>query len=247
MKRWWTLAAAIACVLLLTFAAVAMSGVPLLDDPSPMMRTARPIAAVAGVLLLIVDVLLPVPSSPIMVANGALFGIAGGTLLSLAGSVGAVLAGFALGRAGNDLIRRVVTPREHERAGALMRRWGVFAIAITRPIPIVAETVAILAGGSPVTWAQALLAAVAGSLVPAAVYAWAGASAQTAGMQTVIFAGVIAVASLLFVVGRRIGTAVVLFSIALSFSANHTPPATGSAAVPASDGRASRPPSAIAR
>lgn len=207
MKRWWTLAAGIASALLLTFAVVTMSGLPLLDDPSPVTRAARPIAAIAGVLLLIADVLLPVPSSPIMVANGALFGIAGGTLLSLAGSVGAVLAGFALGRAGHGLIRRVVTPREHDRAGALLRRWGVFAIAITRPIPIVAETVAILAGGSPVTWTQALLAAMAGSLVPAAVYAWAGASAQTAGMQTMIYAGVIAVASLLFVAGRRIGVA----------------------------------------
>ncbi|MGZ5444767.1 MAG: TonB-dependent receptor domain-containing protein [Thermoanaerobaculia bacterium] len=215
MRRWWTLAAGIAFALLLTLAAATMSGFPLLDDPSPVMRAARPIAAIAGVLLLIVDVLLPVPSSPIMVANGALFGIAGGTLLSLAGSVGAVLAGFALGRAGNDLIRRVVTPREHERAGTLLRRWGVFAIAISRPIPIVAETVAILAGGSPVTWTQALLAAIAGSLVPAAVYAWAGASAQTPGMQTMIFAGVIAIASLLFVAGRRIGVAVVLLALAI--------------------------------
>ena len=207
MKRWWSLAAAIACVLLLAFAAAAIGGVPLLEDPSPVMRAARPAAAIAGVLLLIADVLLPVPSSPIMVANGALFGIAGGTLLSLLGSVGAALAGFAIGRAGNDLIRRFVTPREHERAGALLERWGVFAIAISRPIPIVAETVAILAGGSPVRWTQALLAAFAGSLVPAAVYAWAGASAQTPGMQTAIFAGVIAMASLLFVAGRRMGAA----------------------------------------
>ncbi|HEV7239746.1 MAG TPA: TonB-dependent receptor [Thermoanaerobaculia bacterium] len=219
MLRWWSLAAGIACVLLLTFAAVTISGVPLLEDPTPAMRAARPLAALAGVLLLIADVLLPVPSSPIMVANGALFGTAGGTLLSLAGSVGAALAGFALGRAGNERIRRFVTPREHERAGAMLRRWGVFAIAISRPIPIVAETVAILAGGSPVTWTQALLAAIAGSLVPSAVYAWAGASALTAGMQTVIFAGVIAMASLLFVAGRRIGTAIVMLALTMQTSA----------------------------
>lgn len=215
MRRWWSLAAAIACILLLSFAAVTISGVPLLDDPSPVMRAARPIAAVAGVVLLIADVLLPVPSSPIMVANGALFGMAGGTLLSLVGCVGAALAGFAIGRAGNDLIRRFVTPREHERAGALLQRWGVFAIAISRPIPIVAETVSILAGGSPITWTQVLLASTAGSVVPAAVYAWAGASAQTPGMQTAIFAGVIAIASLLFLAGRRIRAAAVLLVFAL--------------------------------
>ena len=41
----------------------------------------------------------------------------------------AALTGFAVGRAGNDLIRRFVTEREHERAGALLGRWGVVAIA----------------------------------------------------------------------------------------------------------------------
>jgi uncharacterized membrane protein YdjX (TVP38/TMEM64 family) len=82
----------------------------------------------------------------------------------------------------------------------------VVAIAVTRPIPILAETVAILAGGSPMTWAQLLLAALAGSLVPSAAYAWAGASAQTFGMQTAIFGGVLAMAALLFVAGRRFGT-----------------------------------------
>ncbi len=203
MPRWWSLAAGIACILLLTFAAVTLGGVPLFDEETLPMRAARPFAAIAGVLLLIADVLLPVPSSPIMVANGALFGVAGGTLLSLTGSVGAALAGFAIGRAGNDMIRRFVTPREHERAGALLRRWGVLVIAISRPIPIVAETVAILAGGSPMKWSQALLAATAGSLAPAAIYAWAGASAQTAGTQSMIFVAVLLMTSLLFVIGRR--------------------------------------------
>lgn len=206
MVRWWSLALGIACLLLVIFLAATHSGVPLLNDPTAAMRAARPIAAIVGVLLLIADVFLPVPSIPIMVANGALFGTVAGTLLSLVGSVGAALTGFAVGRAGNDLIRRFVTPREHERAGALLRRWGVLAIVVSRPIPILAETVAILAGGSPVTWTQALLAAIAGSIVPSAAYAWAGASAQALGMQTAIFAGVLAMGALLFFAGRRVVT-----------------------------------------
>lgn len=176
MRRWWGLAAAIAFLFLLTFAAVTVIGVPLLEDPRPLMSVARPLAAIAGVLLLIADVFLPVPSSPIMVANGALFGLAAGTLLSMVGSVGAALTGFAVGRAGNDLIRRFVTPRQHERAGAVLQRYGVVAIALTRPIPIVAETVAILAGGSPVTWTQMLVASTVGCLLPAVLYAWAGSA-----------------------------------------------------------------------
>lgn len=206
MLRWWSLAGGIACLFLLMFFAANASGIDLFTDPTPAMRAARPVAAAAGVLFLVADVFLPVPSILVMVANGALFGIVGGTLLSLAGSVGAALTAFAVGRAGNDLIRRFVTETEHRRAGALLARWGVVAIAVTRPVPILAETVAILAGGSPMTWGQVLLAAVAGSLVPSAAYAWAGASAQTFGMQTVVFAGVLVMAALLFVAGRRIGT-----------------------------------------
>lgn len=202
MLRWWSLALAIACLLLLMFFAANAIGIALLSDPTSAMRVARPLAAIVGVLLLVADVFLPVPSILVMVANGALFGAVAGTLLSLVGSVGAALTGFAVGRAGNDRIRRWVTPREYERAGALLRRWGAVAIAISRPIPIVAETVAILAGGSPVTWTQALLAAIAGSLVPSAAYAWAGATAQALWMQTAIFAGVIAMTALLFFAGR---------------------------------------------
>ncbi len=204
MVRWWSLAFGIALLLLVMFLAATYTEVPLLSDPGPAMRAARPVAAVAGVLLLMADVFLPVPSSLIMVANGALFGIVGGTLLSLVGSVGAALTGFAVGRAGNDLIRRFVTPAEHERAGAMLQRWGVLAIVVTRPVPILAETVAILAGGSPMTWTQTLLASIAGSIVPAAAYAWAGASAQALGVQTAIFAGVLVMGALLFVAGRRL-------------------------------------------
>ena len=203
MFRWWSLAFAISVVMLVTFIAVTHSGIEVLNDPTRAMSGARPIAAVIGVSLLIADVFLPVPSSLVMVAHGALFGVATGTLLSLIGSVASALTGFAVGRAGNGLIRRFVTEREHERAGAMLERWGVVAIAVSRPIPVLAETVAILAGGSPMTWTQVAIAATAGSIVPSAAYAWAGASAQGLGMQTVIFVGVIAVTALLFLAGRR--------------------------------------------
>ena len=203
MLRWWSLAFGIAAVLLVTFFAAGASGVAVLENPATLMETARPVAAILGVLLLVADVFLPVPSILIMVAHGALFGAVAGTFLSLLGSVGAALTGFAVGRAGNDAVRRFVTPREHERAGALLRRWGVVAIAVSRPIPIVAETVAILAGSSPVTWTQALLAAVAGSIVPAAAYAWAGAEAQALGMQTAIFVGVVILGALASIATKR--------------------------------------------
>jgi uncharacterized membrane protein YdjX (TVP38/TMEM64 family) len=202
MLRWWSLAFGIACTMLLAFFIVSAAGIAVLDDPSSVMRPG-PMAAVAGVLLLIADVFLPVPSSLVMVAHGALFGVVTGTLLSLVGSVASALTGFAVGRAGNKVIRRFVTEREHERAGAMLERWGVVAIAVSRPIPILAETVAILAGSSPMTWLQATLAATAGSIAPAAAYAWAGAHAHGLVAQTAILGGIIAVTAVLMLVTKR--------------------------------------------
>jgi len=58
---------------LLLFFVVEALGVQLLTDPTPWMRHGGVLAAVLGVSLLIADVLLPVPSSLVMVAHGALF------------------------------------------------------------------------------------------------------------------------------------------------------------------------------
>ncbi|MEA2488918.1 MAG: hypothetical protein QOH21_710 [Acidobacteriota bacterium] len=203
LVRWWSLAFAIAVTLLVMFFAASAAGLSLLEDPTPLFRGARPLAGVIGVGLLIADVFLPIPSSLVMTLHGALFGVAGGAALSLLGSTLSALTGFAVGRAGNDAIRRLVTPAEHARAGALLERWGVVAIAVTRPVPILAETVAILAGSSPLTWRQTAVAAFAGSIAPAFMFAWAGSHATSMISQVWMFLAVIAVSGLLWLVGRK--------------------------------------------
>lgn len=190
-------------VLLAMFFAASALHITILENPMPYLRARSVVVGAVGVLLLIADVFLPVPSSVVMVAHGAVFGVVTGSMLSLVGSTAATLTGFAVGRAGNGAIRRFVTPEEHDRAGAMLRRWGVFAIVISRPIPILAETVAILAGSSPLTWRQTFIGGVVGSIVPAVVYAWAGAHAATLGNQVIVFVGVMFVTGVLWIVGRR--------------------------------------------
>src|SRR5215211_6626130 len=58
------------------------------------------LACLLLLFLLVVDVVLPVPSNLVMIAHGALFGVAIGTFLSLVGSIGAALVGFAIGQRG---------------------------------------------------------------------------------------------------------------------------------------------------
>lgn len=191
-------------VFLALFAGVEAAGVPLLSDPSSQLTGAGPVAAaVLGVGLLVADVVLPVPSSVVMVAHGALFGVVIGTLLSLAGSVGAALVGFVIGRRGGPLLDRFVPTSERQRVDALLDRWGVLAVVVTRPVPLLAETTAILAGAAPsLSWPRVGLAAMIGSLPSAALYAVAGAAAAGAASITLVFALVLALGSVTWLVER---------------------------------------------
>lgn len=194
--------AALAGTSLLLFAVVEAAGVPLLTDPLPTLRAAGALAAVLGVALLVADVAVPVPASLVMLAHGALFGLLPGAALSLLGGVGATAVGFAVGRRGRGLVDRVTTPAQRRRADRLLARWGALAIVVTRPVPVLAETVAVLAGTSPLRWPAALLAATVGTAVPAVLYAAAGAAAADAVDGVLVFGLVMALAAVLALAGH---------------------------------------------
>jgi uncharacterized membrane protein YdjX (TVP38/TMEM64 family) len=203
MKRYLLLILGMVAVILLLFALVEALDIPLLTDPSESLGRLGGWAALLGVALLVADVVLPVPSSLVMVAHGALFGVAIGALLSLVGSLGAGLFGFGLGRRGGPLIERLVPAEERARANALLDRWGDLAVIATRPVPVLAETVAILAGASPMTWGRMTLATAAGALPACLLYAVAGATARSLDSAVPIFAIVLAISGVFWFLGRR--------------------------------------------
>ncbi len=189
-------------IILLIFAVVEGLGIPILTDPSPWMQHGGPLAAAVGVGLLVVDVLLPVPSSLVMVAHGSLFGVWAGTLLSLVGGLGSALTGFALGRRGGPWLNRHVSPEQQGQADRLISRWGPLAVIVTRPIPVLAESVAILAGASGMGWLPMLLSAAAGLLPTAFLYALAGSAAGSFGSTVLVFGLTLGMAGLFWWVGR---------------------------------------------
>lgn len=204
MRRYLYLVIALKLALLALFGLVTLLGVPLLTDPAPYMPEATLPVAALGVALLIADVLIPVPSSLVMVAHGALFGALGGALLSLTGSIGAAALGFWIGRKGGPLLDRIMTPAERDRGDRLLARHGGLAIVLSRPLPILAETVAILAGTSPLPWPRLLIAAALGALPPALLYALAGAAATGFDDQLLIFAAVMGAAALFWLITHRL-------------------------------------------
>ena len=95
----------------------------------------------------------------------------------------------------------MTTPAQRRRADRLLTRWGALAIVVTRPVPVLAETVAVLAGTSPLRWPVAVLAAVAGTAVPAVLYAAAGAAAASTVDGLLVLGLVLALAALLALAG----------------------------------------------
>lgn len=205
MKRYWLMAGIMLTFFLLLFLLVEWLRIPLLTDPSKWLNRGGLVGASVGVGLLIADVVLPVPSSLVMIAHGALFGVALGTLLSLIGSVGATLVGFALGRRGGKWMERIVLPKERIRVESMLERWGALAVIITRPVPLLAETTAILAGASAMSWRRVIIASFAGSLPAALLYALTGAVAASFHNTVMMFCFVLLVSGVFWLISRQIG------------------------------------------
>ena len=165
--------------------------------------------AVVGFALLVADAVLPVASSVVMVALGALYGVPIAVALSLAGRVAMAAVGFAIGRRGGPLMERFLPREERARAERLLSRRGALAVVISRPVPLVAETVAVLAGASRLAWSRFLVAALVGSLPEALAYSLAGAVAASFGSAAVIWSLFIAAAVGFWLVGRWLDNRVV--------------------------------------
>lgn len=173
----------------LTLAAVAVPLVPFvlfgtrLDQLVATWLEPRPAPATLALLevgVLAADLLLPVPSSMVATLGGAELGIGLGTACAFLGLTAGSLAGWWLGRAaGAGPLARlgIADRRDLERR---QRQLGPLLVVLTRPLPIVAEAAALVAGGSGMRLADFLPAAASGNLVIALLWSAAGGLGRAA-------------------------------------------------------------------
>jgi len=121
--------------------------------------------ALAGAGLLALDVLLPIPSSIVGTMLGARLGFAPGFASAFLG----MMAGQALAFAASRYVLR-------HRPQALPTAPTLAMLFLSRPVPVLAEAVAIAAGAARMSWQQFLLACGAGNLVYAGALALNGAA-----------------------------------------------------------------------
>lgn len=146
-----------------------------LEPPPP-----APLLAAAEIGVLASDILLPVPSSLVATLGGASLGVAAGTACAWVGLTLGSLAGWWLGRTAG---RRGLAALDDEARTALesrRRRFGPLAIVVTRPLPILAEAAALMAGAAGMTWQAFLAAAAPANLAIAFAWSLAGALGRDA-------------------------------------------------------------------
>lgn len=202
MKTYLKFSIGLLVVLLAIVVIVEALGVPLLTDPSPWLEKGGVAAGAVGVGLLVFDVFLPVPSSFVMVAHGALYGVLVGALLSFIGSLGAVWFGFALGRYGDRILARLVSEEERKQVAQLLDRWGPVAIIVSRPIPLLAEAVAVLAGTSNMRWTTVTWSAIVGLLPFILLQTFVGAGAAATGNFALVAGLAVLLATVFWWIGR---------------------------------------------
>lgn len=158
--------------------------------------------------LLALDIVLPVPSTVVSTACGALLGLGPGALASWAGMTAGCLVGYALGsRAGRGAARRLVGAAELTRVSTASARWGDGMILLFRAVPVLAEASVIFAGMTGMPFRRFLLLTAASNGGISLVYAAVGALSAKAESFLLAFVGAILVPLIAMTAARRFSSA----------------------------------------
>lgn len=159
----------------------------------------------AGVVLLVLDVLLPIPSTFVASGLGAMLGAPLGILVTTIGLTAGCAVGFFLGRfLGHDFVQRELGFADFNYLADLLRRYGLPVLAICRPVPVLAEATVIAAGIMGMRTGPVLLVTSLANLGFATVYAGLGASAEGTSGFLLAFAASLALPGIALLVAKRV-------------------------------------------
>lgn len=109
--------------------------------------SAGPWAWLAGILLLIGDLVLPVPGTIVISALGFIYGVVIGGLVAGTGLSAAGMLGYGIGRlCGTRFARRWLGEREFEAGHRIFTQGGGWIVAMSRALPILPEVISCMAG-----------------------------------------------------------------------------------------------------
>ncbi len=134
---------------------------------------------IVGIGLLVADVLLPIPSSFVSVGLCWSLGSWLGGLAITLGMTMSFMSGYWIGSAFSSFAQKRIPRAEAVKFFGITRNRPLIAIAITRPLPVLSEAIAMMSGVFRVPFLPALLVASLSSAGIGAVYAASVALART--------------------------------------------------------------------
>lgn len=139
--------------------------------------SARPYAWAIAIGLLIGDLILPIPATPVVASAGVIYGAFWGGLIGAAGSFLAGLVAYSLARlAGRKAARFLAGEEEMADLRQFFDTWGVGGIIASRALPVVPEVLTFMAGLARMRPARFLAALAVGAVPMGFLLAWAGSA-----------------------------------------------------------------------
>lgn len=140
-------------------------------------------APVVSIGLMVAQVIVVgIPATIVLFANGVAFGTSGGAVVNIAGRMLGALVAFGLARMlGKGAVEKFTGKISHtQKFEAWMARWGGWAVFATRAIPgMPSDILSYVAGFTKVSWKTYTLATFLGFLPQSIMYAWFGAEATS--------------------------------------------------------------------
>lgn len=151
-------------------------------------------------IILVSDIILPVPSSIIMYSNGAILGMPNGFLLSLISVILSSVIGYFIGRGSSAILKSEVDIS----AKKILEKYGYAAILITRGVPIISESVCIVCGFNRYNFVVYLALNVAGYIPICLIYAYFGSIAANQNLFFISFGSSLLISFLLWAFGKKL-------------------------------------------
>lgn len=137
----------------------------------------KPYAWAVAIVLLVADLLLPVPTSPLVATAGTTYGTFWGGVVGAVGSFLAGLVAYALARlAGRKAGRLLADEEEMADLQHFFDTWGVGGIIASRAMPVVPEVLTFIAGPARMNLGRFTLALAIGAIPMGFLLAWAGSA-----------------------------------------------------------------------
>ena len=129
-----------------------------------------------GILLLLADLLLPIPGTVVMSVLGVVYGFWIGGLIATVGSMLAGILGYGVGRFFDEkFAKRWLGEKDFEKGRSLFDKSGAWVVAVSRALPILPEVLACMAGLLRMPFGKFVIALACGAVPMSFLFAWIGA------------------------------------------------------------------------